>query len=91
MKFNKRDFAGAQAKIDSAGLTDRQLAAFKDRIIGDAVCEAERRVLEDSGTQYRLVGSGSITTHAGTLADSTELVRILAYWYHEHHKHLVLA
>lgn len=88
IKFHKKDYSGALAKLETAGLTDRQMGALKSRIIEDAVMEAERRVLEDGSTKYHFVGMGSITTHGSALKDATDMIRVMAFWHHTHLGHL---
>lgn len=83
-KYTKRDRAGALAKIEKAGLTIRQINAYQEHVIREAVEEAERDAFKQDrdGTRYRMGGIGSLLSFAGE-RHAYEAVRVAVYWYHE--------
>ena len=88
MKFTKRDYAGAKAKLAQAGLTERQLAALKDDILRESLVQAELDACKTHGkTTHEIGGTGSLTEMIGKRDSMQNSVRVAVYWFHEHHGH----
>lgn len=88
MKFTKRDYAGAKAKLAEAGLTERQLAALKDDILRESLVQAELDACKTHGKiTHEIGGTGSLTLPVGRDSTMQASVRAAVYWFHEHHGH----
>ena len=90
MKFTKRDYAGAKAKLAEAGLTERQLAALKDDILRESLVLAELDACKTHGkVTHEIGGTGSLTEMIGKRDSMQNSVRVAVYWFHEHHNHRI--
>ena len=81
----KRDRDGALAKLEKAGLTERQYEALTDMILRDAVRRGETLACSDNidGKRMhtkRVAGIGGPLSVAGD-RHAFEAVRIAVYWY----------
>ena len=89
-KLNKRDLSGAIAKIEKAGLTLRQIDAYSEHVIREAIVQAEFDCVRSGfGKQEVLY---TMLDHSVLVHDDDggmrTCMRVLAFWFHEHHSHL---